>query len=231
MAFSDDAEISRRRFLLDRPVRSGPVEVSRFRPLDGTVYGDVLAHCRAPHTGNSRSTNAHETAHVIASSLRSPGWNGFYLGGGRGYLLPEPAMRLQDVRVPKKHRGWRHDTYLVDQRRWWNDRPLYLVDEWVAYLTGASVALDDHLAGRGTEKSDCVAGCHEFMVYCDYLRQQLPTNYDTEAFDSLFWGLVDRTMQVYEAGREVFRSARSDRLAEAYDPPRKPELGAWRIEL
>jgi hypothetical protein len=180
------------------------------------------------------TTNAHETAHMIASGLRSPGWNGFYLGSGRGYMLPEPAMRLQDVKVPLRHRGWRHDTYLVDQRRWWNDRPLYLVDEWVAYITGGSVALDDHHAGRGTEKSDCVSGCHEFMVYCDYLRQQLPADYPArEAFDSLFWSLLDHTLELHAAGRDIFKSAKSDRLAAAYTPPqqRKPELPAWRIDL
>ncbi len=237
MVYSDGDKISRRRFFLDRPGRSvpGPVEAQRYRPSDGTVYGDVMAHCQKPFTGDSRSTNAHETAHAIASSLRTQqGWNGFYLGSGRGYVLPEPAMRLQDVQVPMRHRGWRHDTYLVDQRRWWNDQPLYIIDEWVAYITGGSVALDDHNAGRGTERSDCVSGCHEFMIYSDYLRQQLPADYQArEAFDSLFWSLLDRTLKLHEAGREIFKSEKSDRLAAVYTPPKRkePELRPWRIEL
>lgn len=139
-----------------------------------SVYADVLNHCRnfrryADH--GDRVVNAHECTHGTNADIRNAAGgrvNGFYCLRGRAAVVPEPGCRKRDAAafIPRSLRGSRYHLYVAGQAAW-DDRPLYLWDEWVAYLNGADAGID--LANRGLlradEKSDWVNAVLEFAVY------------------------------------------------------------------
>ena len=88
-------------------------------------------------------TWTHEGTHGVNARIRrekgSPGIVGIYIGGLRCCLLEVPPIKLSDVAkaVPRELRGDIYTLYLVQQQRWWENDPLYVLDEWSAYLQGA----------------------------------------------------------------------------------------------
>lgn len=95
--------------------------------------------------------------------------NAFYLLDGNGVILKEPgiAKRMVQRFVPPSLRKSRYETYVSGQTAW-DDQPLYLVDEWNAYINGTLVAIDDKENGvyDGNERSDEAVGPVEMGVYC-----------------------------------------------------------------
>src|SRR5262249_19428711 len=88
----------------------------------------------------SRVTECHEATHFVNHQLRNeskPHGPSFYFGEGRVIAFKkQPDLRLQDVadEVPEKYRKWAiYKNYLVNQRAYWDDEPLYIFDEWSAY--------------------------------------------------------------------------------------------------
>ena len=103
-----------------------------------------------------RSTNAHETGHGIHSYLRNKYTaelgkrvNGFYGLSGRGIIVQEPNIRKSQVNrfIPSSVRGYRFPLYLERQKEW-DDTPLYIYDEWNAYVLGGKCCVDDYQARR-----------------------------------------------------------------------------------
>jgi len=96
-------------------------------------------------------TWAHETCHGIASRIRGiekQGRNGFYCLAGNYISLAEPAFtlaRLADI-IPQEYRGVIYDLYLIQQQRYWNLQPSYILDEGWAYLNGTLVGLELELS-------------------------------------------------------------------------------------
>lgn len=179
----------------------------------------MIGHCKDPVTNETRYTNAHETSHFISSALRRPGVNGFYLGNGQAVLLKEPDVTLADVARYVRVKGWRFKTYFVDMRRYWNDRPLYVLDEFTAYTWGATVAVQDADAGRRLERTDAVSGCMEFATYAAALAECVenedPEYWASEDGDKLRWfiaTMIRRADEAVQAGMVVdsFKSARQD---------------------
>ena len=153
------------------------VEVPVFRRSEeGSVYGDVMSHCEEAPFGDraGRSTNAHETGHGIHSYLRNKYTrelgkrvNGFYGLQGRGIIVEEPNIRKSQVNnfVPQSLRGYRFPLYLQGQREW-DDTPLYIYDEWNAYVLGGKCCVDDYQNNRYRGGNvDGVSGCLEFSIY------------------------------------------------------------------
>ena len=180
------------------------------------AYADVIGHCRTPVTNETRYTNAHETSHFISSALRRPGVNGFYLGNGQAILLVEPDVTLADVARYVRHKGWRFKTYFVEA---WNDRPLYVLDEFTAYIWGATVAVQDADSGRRLERTDAVSGCMEFATYAAALAECVeaedPGYWASKDGDALRWflaAMINRADRLFVAGLDVeaFKSARQD---------------------
>lgn len=142
----------------------------------GSVYNDVLSHSPVVPYGdkNGRSTNVHETAHGIHSYLRnkytnelSKRVNGFYVLEGRAVIVEEPNIKKSQINrfVPQNLRSYRYNTYLAEQKAW-DDVPLYIYDEWVAYVLGGKSAIDDVENGRHNDQwSDGVSGCLDFSIY------------------------------------------------------------------
>lgn len=101
---------------------------------------------RMPEDHVYRSHNvvnwAHETTHGLNSRIRNSlrgDVNAFYCLDGRAVVLYEPQMPLSAVarHVPTEFRDGVFDLYLVEQLSEWELQPLYILDEWSAYLNGA----------------------------------------------------------------------------------------------
>lgn len=124
------------------------IDVPVFRPMaqcrGSTVLADIESRMPANHGYAFPSlpmTWAHETTHGLNSNLRSgkPGVNAFYVLHGKAMLIREPKGRLSSVSqlIPPSLRGPSFQLYLIEQRRYWDDTPTYLLDEWVAYINGS----------------------------------------------------------------------------------------------
>ena len=139
-------------------------------------YAEILSKTKRKVTGYSRSTNAHETTHMIHAELRmknnsSGHHNSFYIVNTGAIDFPEPKIKKNDVAkyIPQALRGSRYSTYIT-KAQVWNDQPLYLVDEWIAYLNGAEVAIEEVETGRYRGRRYCEGpGVVEFSVYCTAL--------------------------------------------------------------
>lgn len=164
------------------------VQVPSFRGQSGnSVYEDVLSHSKDQPFGNSngRATNVHETAHGIHAYLRNSYGkkNGFYTLQGRGVLVDEPRMRKRQVAdfVPQSLRSYRFGTYITGQTAW-DDTPLYVYDEWTAYVLGGMTNVEDVQAGRYSGGwTDGVSGCLEFSIYA------IATCMAIEKYDPEYW--------------------------------------------
>jgi hypothetical protein len=162
---------------------SGPefISVPTFRQSEsGTTYGDVMSHASVLSTGHDRNTNAHETCHQINNYVRNK-WtqkagvrvNGFYAFNGKAMVVEEPSIQLKILEkfVPTKLRGTRWKTYVNPGNANHPGGPLYLFDEWSAYIAGAAVSVDDFQRGKGylksdgTRSDDCDMSVTEFAFY------------------------------------------------------------------
>ena len=121
------------------------VEPHSLREIVNRVTDKDYRYCQYDQNGRpvDAITVAHECVHMINASLSSPGYHGLYLGAGRGVQVKIPEnFRMSMVRVPKEEQTSRYTLYLVNSRKWWDDDPVYLADECVAYLQGARVRRD-----------------------------------------------------------------------------------------
>lgn len=120
-----------------------------------------------PYRHGDLATWAHETTHGLNARIRNeyrakhgyPKINAFYCLDGRAVILPEPDTTIRRVSevVPPMFRGRLYQNYLVSQQQWWNDRPLYLGDEWLSYFHDALVSKE---IGRTSH-----TGALEFSAY------------------------------------------------------------------
>jgi len=168
------------------------IDVSEVRQnvQEDSFYADIMNRQDSPFSSSDRGTNAHETTHGINSELRNKYYrqsndmmNAFYVGGGKAVLLKEPSIRKLAVIefLPVELRSYRYGLYIAGQREW-DDRPLYLVDEWVCYVNGGAVSVQDALRGRGSkERTDAVSGCLDFSIYCVALCMAI------EKGDPVYW--------------------------------------------
>lgn len=141
-----------------------------------SIYADILSHSQQAPFGDAhgRATNAHETAHGIHSEVRNAHMkqgsrrvNAFYALDGKAVVVEEPNMRKSAVNafVPPSLRSYRYSLYLGGQSAW-DDTPLYLCDEWNAYILGGMTNVDDVKNNRYKGGwTDGVSGCLDFSIY------------------------------------------------------------------
>lgn len=123
----------------------------------GSVLGDIEAQLNPghPYKDNDRITWSHEGTHGINARIKNelcgPTQEGIYLGFKKAATLFSPGIKLANVAkaVPNELRGDIYKLYLVDQQRYWNDRPLYVFNEWSAYYAGAKYRLEHNIKERG----------------------------------------------------------------------------------
>ena len=200
----------------------------------GVQLTDIARHLPAQYGDqywfpDDAMTSGHETTHGINAHLRNNEapqgrYNAFYVLHDRAAFVAEPQMRKADIApfIPASLQGDRYATYITGQSAW-DDTPLYVFDEWVAYTNGADVAVGQVQAGlyRG-EWTDAVMGPLEFVVYAIATARAAsdkdPTYFASNVQFRRFtaWN-IERAMRLFEAGRTMsqFQWARQDAYAAA----------------
>jgi len=197
------------------------------RTTEKSYYGEILNRTDRVISGYDRGTNAHENIHMINShySNKTSGRKrAFYITGeSRVFYTHQPKLFKNDVKsyVPKSVRGSRFQLYLEGSPAW-NDTPTYIMDEWVAYIGGGMVAVEDHDNGINKDKSDRMCGPLEFSVYTIALCMAI------EEKDNKFWQeekdfrnfvgkMLVKAEDVFYKGRyiEDFRSSRQEGILKA----------------
>ncbi|HMR80291.1 MAG TPA: hypothetical protein PKD61_34525, partial [Polyangiaceae bacterium] len=153
-----------------------PAQQSQTNGAWSSYMTDVIQHLPASY-GNTyydadKVTHVHETTHGINSHLRNyknttgKKANGFYVGHNKGVIIVEPNIWKSDANsyVPQSLRESRYSLYLQGSQAW-NDTPMYLWDEWVAYTNGTESGLNMVLEGKWKDGWRDVFGSLEFTVY------------------------------------------------------------------
>jgi hypothetical protein len=142
----------------------------------GTALTDIANHLPSQYGSTYDDpdlvTFGHETSHGIHAHLRNyenttgEQANAFYVLGDKAALVVEPNIRKSDVApyVPASLRDFRYDTYVTGAPDW-DDTPLYLWDEWNAYVNGAEVGVNRVSEGVWSEGWRDQSGNLEFVVY------------------------------------------------------------------
>lgn len=193
-----------------------PAQQARSDATWGAALTDVANHLPASYGDtywfdDDGLTSGHETSHGIHAHLRnyeapsSIGWNALYVLHDRAAFIEEPDIAKHDIQpfIPAALRGSRYQLYLVEQTAW-DDSPLYVFDEWNAYINGAEVAIDQATHGLYDDGwTDAVMGPLEFVVYAiatvQAARDGDPT-YDFTQLEAFTAWNIRRAMALYDQG-------------------------------
>lgn len=192
------------------------------RVKENSYYADVINHSNNPHLSHDRDTNAHETTHLINSDIRNgvsgPKTNAFYIGDDKAVVVKEPKIRKSRAIefIPQNLRAYRFETYVSGQQAW-DDTPTYIFDEWVAYINGGSVSVDDAESGKKHEWTDAVLPSIEFSIYAVGVAMAVE-KHDREYWDSnpqfktfVAWHLK-RSHDLWLRGKKHFPWDKQDQL-------------------
>jgi len=190
---------------------------------DPVFYRTTLTLNDAPEMrGGDLITDVHECTHGINSRLRQRygaggGSNCFYVGSGRFVMFPEPRpLTIGAVASRVKYRGTTFNTYLVQSRGDWDREPLYLFDEWVAYVNGTLIAWEKNFPGHDSTLWFAMEHAH----YCATLVEMLPASYTQRSELARFWCWNARRLDAV-----AYRSATTGRM---WNPRLCP---GWRAEM
>ncbi len=185
------------------------------RNVDATRLGGILADIESrmpPGHGYSDSdlvTWAHETTHGINSRCRvslGARVNCFYCLNGHLGVFREPRLRKSTVcqYVPPNLRGDVWSLYMAGQQEW-DDTPLYVLDEWIAYINGAAAGqqLYPNGSANGRSLTHDVAHALEFSGYASALMRAIdahdPSYPDRAKLASFIGWNIDRTLSLAKA--------------------------------
>jgi hypothetical protein len=177
-----------------------------------SLFGDVMNHTTRDQLvlRHDRNTNVHETLHRINNHIRNTynkgnvRYNAFYVFDNKAVLIEEPKSKKSQVPafVPSSLRtSGRFNTYVLGMNQWWDNQPLYLVDEWSAYVGDSMSNIEDVKNGRHNGQwSDGVAGCLDMGIYCVAMAMSI------EKHDPEYW-----------AANKQFRNFMTWHLERAWD--------------
>lgn len=137
-------------------------------------YTDIKAHCVQWTKYEDQMTEAHENSHQIHSEIRNrlgDGRNAFYVLENRVVVLSEPPIKLSEV-AERCIPGKVYKLYLLDSQQWWNDQPLYLLDEMVAYTNGAIVGKAYKVDGWEFERDRAKELSYYAWRLCDLMKDR-----------------------------------------------------------
>jgi len=153
---------------------TGAAPEVRAAPVAGPpVLVDLLARVPRPFYWRDEAepgdlvTWAHEATHGMTSVVSGGGY-GLYLLDGRAVVFKRhPRVTIGQVAamIPAGERGEVFDLYLVRQRVDWDREPLYLLDEWNAYVHGTIARRQTGQADR--QETERYAS--EMARYCGWL--------------------------------------------------------------
>lgn len=188
----------------------------------GPVLTDIVEHLPSKYGSEyddrSLTTTGHETLHGICSELRNykasgRNMNGFYCLNDKAAFIANPQITIGDVakRVPQSLRGSRYQLYLVTARKDWDDTPTYLIDEWVAYVGGVEVGVDQVKSGKTRDssesRSDLIIGPIEFSYYVlamgKAIEEQDGNYIGKEQFKEFVAYNIKRTAKAYQESKNI----------------------------
>jgi len=134
------------------------------------IFQEIHSRCtpadRSRAAGGDRVTFTHELTHQLHARIRNGVGgtgrvNAVYVGGGKALVMREPKLTLSTVRrYVTKYKNSTYNLYLVTQGRWWENEPLYVLDEAVSYANGTQAAIEGGYDPHGSDM---------FMMYfCHY---------------------------------------------------------------
>ncbi|MDQ3034118.1 MAG: hypothetical protein M3Y87_17035 [Myxococcota bacterium] len=186
----------------------------------GDALTDIVRHLPRSYGDtyfdSDHVTYGHETSHGIHSHIRNylndtgARANGFYVMDDRACLVTEPRMRKSDVAsfVPSSLRWSRYSLYITGSSAW-DDTPLYVWDEWNAYVNGAEVGIERARTGLWTSGwRGTVDGVIEFVVYgiavvmAAEARDPAWLTRDANAL-AFFAFELERSMRLFREGRTI----------------------------
>jgi hypothetical protein len=136
-------------------------------------------------------------------------------------IIKEPNIKKSDINkfVPKNLRSYRYDLYLSGQKAW-DDLPLYIYDEWNAYVLGGMTNVEDVQTGRYEGGwTDGVSGCLGFSIYavatCMAVKEKDPEYWENNLqFRNFTIWLLHRSEETYKIGHrmEEFQWDKQDKL-------------------
>jgi hypothetical protein len=129
-------------------------------------------------------------------------------------MIPQPKIRITNVAevVPQSMRLSLFQLYLVDQTKSWNTDPLYLYDEWNAYVNGAMTGVELGKRGKaaalppGHNSTNSMLSCLEFNVYAIHLcmtAKDLDKTYDAKQLLEFTAWNSRRGMNIYKEGYKL----------------------------
>lgn len=172
--------------------------------------GDTLNHCsnykyyRVP---SSSITSTHELTHGINSQIRNKfNMPGFYCLEDREIHLPEATGHKSDCIkfIPADMRYGRFNLYVAGQKDW-ESSPLYLLDEWIAYINGAKCMVV--MNGKEGKSTDYIFGPIEFCTYGIATALAHPR----QDIDDLVRWMAVESEKVYLEGRTNYAWAQADK--------------------
>ncbi len=179
------------------------------------VVADIESHLPAghPYRDSDLITWVHEGTHGINSQLRGLfGKPAFYVLGNRAILLKEePHTTLTRVSrlVPVSLRGDVYNLYLLQSRRWWENEPSYIFDEFAAYTNGAEARISLRIQAR----QETVRYMLELSVYSTCVPWSAKSG-DPQMRNFIMWQ-IERSMKLHRAFG--IRSTYLDRLRKSAD--------------
>jgi hypothetical protein len=182
-------------------------EYSKTEP--SPTYADLKSHTVKGLDSQYKDliTWSHEASHTLNKEDK---FQHLYLLHSKEILLSrETNIKLRDVaaNIPLNWRGPGFQLYLIKQQRYFNNDPLYVLNEWTAYLHGALTALELHQRGI-LPRTDRVYEADirktiEFMRYGHVLLYTMQASgLDYKDYAKLKWvikALTQRTVWVYNA--------------------------------
>jgi hypothetical protein len=207
-----------------KPKPGSKVEWIDFQPiknLSDNDWGDYLTDIENhlhPSMGTQyrvgdKPTWAHEITHGIHSWLNNNMQKGrehyfLYVGHNKATKIKQPKFKISDVAkiIPTSLQKTRYNLYLKKQQGDWNNEPVYLWDEWVAYCNGAECGIE--LVSKGIyrpNKNDSCWGILEFNVYAAYVvmaQEKHDPGYDNKhMLEFLAWNM-ERGMRLYHESQQ-----------------------------
>lgn len=170
-------------------------------PQKCEILTDLYCRLEKPHywadpkEPDDLVTWVHELTHGASNRLQaSTIKHGIYLGNGIGIILKHPKVTIEQVAnaVPKEQRGTIFKLYMVEQRRDWNNSPIYILDEWNAYIAGTIARKQLGWDKRG----ETVTFAREMERYCRTMlavvEKRDPTYPDLQNLDGFIEWQSDR---------------------------------------
>lgn len=144
----------------------------------GGTLGSIESRMPRGHIyrDSDKVTWGHETTHGMNSRIRNkyntP--NAFYCLNDQAYIIKSPPLTLGQIarQVPRNWRGGIYSLYMVQQQRGWNNDPLYVIEEFVAYFNGAVVGLECGMQARAQESYAYALEMYGYVLVMQRLSKQ-----------------------------------------------------------